>query len=111
MKLALLLFALMTMAAAQSAPTIVSLTWLDAINPPTVSYSVYRAPASAAGDCATVTYAKIAGPLTAKAYQDSLATSGTYCYTVTATLGTRESAKSLPLIWTILAPPTGLSAQ
>ena len=111
MKLTLLLFAFVALAAAQSTAISVSLTWADTINPPTVSYNVYRAPASAAGDCAAVTYAKIAGPLTAKAYQDSLATSGTYCYTVTATLGTRESAKSLPLVWTILAPPTGLSAQ
>ena len=110
MKLTLALL-FVALAAAQSTATPVSLTWLDAINPLTVSYSVYRAPARAAGDCATVTYAKIAGPLTAKAYQDSLATPGTYCYTVTATLGTRESAKSLPLVWTILAPPTGLSAQ
>ena len=111
MKLAIALLAFSALAAAQSTATPVSLTWLDAINPPTVSYNVYRAPASAAGDCAAVTYAKIAGPLMAKAYQDSLATSGTYCYTVTATLGTRESAKSLPLVWTILAPTTGLSAQ
>ena len=111
MKLALLLLALAALAAAQTVVTPVVLTWTDAINPASVAYTIYRAPASTNNDCTTVTYTKLAGSLTAKTYTDFLTVAGPYCYAVTATLGKRESQKSAPLVYTLLAAPTGLDAQ
>jgi hypothetical protein len=77
--------------AAQSTTHSVTLAWLDNLNPTGTTYTVYRATGLCSG---TPTFAKIAAALATKTYQDTTVTPGNYCYTITATVNSIESAQS-----------------
>jgi hypothetical protein len=76
---------------AQTATHSVSLVWQDALNPTGTTYSVYRATGLCSG---TPTFSKIASALTVLTYSDTTVTPGNYCYEVTATVNSMESAPS-----------------
>lgn len=69
----------------------VTLSWADDRNPPGTTYSVYRAPGLCSG---TPVFAKIATAVTEKTYPDATVQPGNYCYAVTATFNSVESAQS-----------------
>jgi hypothetical protein len=101
--LLVLLFAFVAMAQTTHSAT---LNWTDT-NPAGTTFSVYRATGLCSG---TPVFSKIASAVTVKTYVDSTVTPGNYCYEVTATCQSMESAPSN----TALAPvpsfaPTGLS--
>lgn len=86
----------------------VLLIWLDAINPPSATYHVYRAP----GACSDASrFERVTtDPVTAKTHRDTPGP-GNWCYRVTALVGGVESAPSTAV--TMLAQPaapTGLAA-
>lgn len=73
----------------------VTLAWADTVNPAGTTYNVYRAPGACSG---TPTYAKIAGDVAAKTYEDIGVATGNYCYAVTAQASGMESDKSVPAL-------------
>lgn len=107
MKLWLLLFS--GLAFAQTTSHSVTLNWIDSTNPATTTYSVYRFVGPCTG---TPTFTKIASSVAVKTFVDStVLASTTYCYAVTATNATAESAKSVPASAVLpadLVSPTGL---
>lgn len=93
MKLPLLTLLLATVALGQSGRSVV-LAWTD----PNVgltgqTYSVYRAPGLCSG---TPVFAKLATAVAAKTYTDAGVAPGLYCYTVTVTAASVESAQAVP---------------
>ena len=107
MKLILSILFVAALAAAQNSATPVTLTWSYTLA--SASFNIYRAPISPTNDCAGVSWAKIAGPITATTYQDAtLQPLAPTCYAVSAVVGKYESAKAS----TVYVPvPTGLGAQ
>lgn len=86
-------------------PLSVSLAWMDLLNPAGTTYNVYRAPTACTG---TPAYVKLtAAPITPLAYSDTSATSGTYCYYVTAVVSGVESAPSVTAQASLPFAPTG----
>lgn len=69
----------------------VTLSWTDTLNPTGTTYNVYRATGLCSG---TPTFSKLATAISAKTYQDTTVTPGNYCYQVTATYNSVESAPS-----------------
>lgn len=99
-----LLFLLAALCASASS---VQLSWTDTLNPPTTQYNVYRASGACAG---SPTFAKLnPAPIAPKTYNDPDLAAGTYCYRVTATDGTLESAPSSSAGAVIPAPPSAPS--
>lgn len=90
MKTLLLAFVFSVLGWAQTTHT-VTLSWIDDRNPAGTTYSVYRAPGLCSG---TPVFAKIATAVTAKTYTDMTVQPGNYCYAVTATFNSVESAQS-----------------
>lgn len=91
-----------------SSPTTAALTWADSQNVG-ATYNVYRA----AGLCSgSPTFSKIASGVSTLAYTDSTVTPGAYCYQVTATLNSLESAPA-PSAAASIPPsaPGALTAQ
>ena len=87
--LILLLFSLLLFAQTQTHS--VTLSWQDNLNPAGTTYSVYRSVGLCSG---TPTFSKIASAVTVKTYQDTAVQPGNYCYAVTATFNSVESAQS-----------------
>lgn len=92
---------------AQAAQHSVTLTWVDASNPASTTYTVYRATGLCSG---SPVFSKLATAIATKTYMDTAVNPGNYCYQVTATYLGMESAPSP----TALAPvpsfaPTQLS--
>lgn len=77
--------------AAQTAQHKVTLTWVDTLNPAGTVYSVYRATGLCAGSPA---FSVIASAIPTKTYEDNTVAPGNYCYAVTATYNSVESAQS-----------------
>lgn len=90
MRVILLAFVLRLVVSAQT-PHTVTLSWADDRNPAGTTYSVYRAPGLCSG---TPVFAKIATAVTEKTYPDATVQPGNYCYAVTATFNSVESAQS-----------------
>lgn len=90
MKTILIAFVFSVLGLAQTTHT-VTLTWADTLNPAGTTYSVYRAPGLCSG---TPVFSKIATAVTAKTYADTTVQPGNYCYAVTATFNSVESAQS-----------------
>jgi hypothetical protein len=93
MKTLLLVFT-MALAISRAVPAAqhsVTLAWTDTANPAGTTYSVYKATGLCSG---TPTFAKVATALTVLTYADSAVVPGNYCYEVTATSGSVESAPS-----------------
>lgn len=67
------------------------LTWTDTNNPPATTYTVYRSTGLCSG---APVFSKLATGVTIKTYTDDTVTPGNYCYQVTATLNSMESAPS-----------------
>lgn len=76
---------------AQTLTHSVTLTWTDPNNPTGTQYNIYRATGQCSGNPA---FTKIAGPIAGLTTNDTSVTIGPYCYYVTATNGTVESAPS-----------------
>jgi len=76
---------------AQTTTHSVTLTWTDALNPAGTTYSVYRATGLCSG---TPTFSRVATALTVKTFSDTTVTPGNYCFAVTATFNSVESAMS-----------------
>lgn len=87
-----ILFLLSLALVAQTGRTVV-LTWVDTQNPTATTYSVYRAPGLCSG---TPVFAKISTALAVKTFSDASVAPGLYCYTVTASLNSVESAQAVP---------------
>ena len=101
-----LLFAASTFA--QAATHKVTLTWADPSNPTGTTYTVYRASGLCSG---TPVFSKVATGVAVLTFVDSTVTPGNYCYQVTATSASVESAPSNtvnPLVPSF--PPQGLAA-
>lgn len=103
MKLLVILLASVGLLLGQTSHS-VTLNWSDTLNPTGTVYSVYRATGLCSG---TPAFSKIASALAAKTYQDSTVIPGNYCYQVTATANTVESAPSN----TALAPVPSFAPQ
>jgi hypothetical protein len=90
-------------------PHSVTLNWTDALNPPaTTSYFVYRAP----GACNTLPVFGRLAAAPATTYTDTAVQAGLgYCYQITATDGTKESAPSnaVPAQIPAITPPPPIS--
>ena len=85
----------------------VVLTWTDTLNPPTTTYSVYRAQGLCSG---SPVFSKVANGVTTKNYTDAAVPVGNYCYQVTATFSGLESGPSNQAAATVPpAAPTTLS--
>jgi len=85
----------------------VTLTWTDTMNPTGTTYNVYRAPGLCSG---TPTFAKLASAVAVMTYLDATVTTGNYCYEVTATYNSVESAPSNTAAAAVPAfPPATLS--
>ena len=69
----------------------VTLTWVDTSNPATTVYNVYRSTGLCSG---SPVYNKIATGIAPKTYEDTTVQPGPYCYVVTATYASIESAYS-----------------
>lgn len=69
----------------------VTLNWQDTANPTGTTYNVYRATGLCSG---TPTFSKIATAVANKTYVDTTVLPGNYCYQVTATSNSVESAPS-----------------
>ena len=69
----------------------VTLAWTDTANPSGTTYSVYRATGLCSG---TPPFARLATAVAEKTYQDTTVQPGNYCYQVTATYNSVESAPS-----------------
>lgn len=91
MKVVLFALLLAVMVAAQTPQHSVTLNWTDTANPSGTTYTVYRAVGLCSG---TPTFSKLATAVTVKTYQDSTVQPGNYCYQVTATANSVESAPS-----------------
>ena len=100
---ALFFFLFASVAFGQNPPI---LTWKDTINPPSTTYTVYRA----AAPCSPIpAFAPVGAGITSKSFTDnSPLTPGIYAYAVSATVGKRESAKGGCVEVNIPAPPTEL---
>jgi len=100
------LFIICSFAALAQTTHSATLTWTDT-NPTGVTWTVYRATGLCSG---TPTYSKIATALTVKTYEDLSVQPGNYCYTVTASYNSMESAPSNAAGAAIPSfSPTGLS--
>lgn len=85
----------------------VTLTWVDTSNPATTVYNVYRATGLCSG---SPVYSKIATGITPKTYEDGTVQPGPYCYVVTATYASIESAYSPSALANVPSfAPTSLS--
>lgn len=71
----------------------VTLAWTDTVNPAGTTYSVYRA----AGSCAAP-FVKIASGINALTFTDTTVAPGSYCFSVTATVGGVESPRSMGML-------------
>ena len=91
MKPSLLLLLAFAVAFAQTQQHSVTLTWQDTANPSGTTYTVYRATGLCSG---TPTFSKLATAVSAKTYLDTTVQPGNYCYQVTATANSVESAPS-----------------
>jgi fibronectin type 3 domain-containing protein len=86
----------------------VTLTWADGKNPSGVTYTVYRATGLCSG---TPTFSKLATAVAVLTYADSTVTPGNYCYQVTASVASVESAPSNQAAAAVPSfPPTSLAA-
>lgn len=105
MRYLLILFAASAALAQAPQQHSVTLNWQDTANPTGTTYSVYRATGLCSG---TPTFNKVATGVATKSYQDTTVQPGNYCYQVTATANSVESAPSN----TALAPvPSFAPAQ
>jgi hypothetical protein len=76
---------------AQTVTHSVTLTWQDASNPAGTTYSIYRAQGLCSG---SPVFSKLATAITEKTYKDTTVAPGNYCFHVTATFNSMESAPS-----------------
>jgi hypothetical protein len=108
---ALLLVSLTLLAQSGGTGHTVSVSWnasTDAINNPTLSYTIYRGP----GDCSnSLSLAKVGGTANVT-FDDAGVAPGTYCYTVRSLLNGAESSNA-NLVLTVIVPagPTGVKTQ
>jgi len=86
-----LLASVVSVALRAQPPHSVTLTWSDALNPPSTTYNIYRAGGLCSGAPA---FSRIATAIAAKTYIDTAVTSGDYCYEVSAAFNGVESAPS-----------------
>ena len=83
-----------------------TLSWTDNLNPTGTTYNVYRATGLCSG---TPTFSKLATAVATKNYVDNTVTPGNYCYTVSATFNSVESAQSTAAAAAVPSfPPTSL---
>jgi hypothetical protein len=86
----------------------VALAWTDGKNPAGVTYNVYRATGLCSG---TPTFSKLSTAVVTLAFSDTTVTPGNYCYQVTATVASVESAPSNQAAAAVPAfAPTALTA-
>jgi hypothetical protein len=104
MKLLIALLLLTAALFAQATTHSVTLTWTDTLNPAGTVYTVYRSTGLCSG---SPVFSKIASAVAAKTYQDSTVIPGNYCYQVSATANSVESAPSN----TALAPVPSFAPQ
>ncbi len=103
------LIGLMVLVASMGYGATVGLSWTDDKNPTGTTWNVYRG----VGLCGAVTqqFTKVASGLNVKTFTDAGVVSGTYCFYVTAQIGTDESVPSNKVAVTLQpAAPTGLTA-
>lgn len=85
----------------------VTLNWVDTSNPTTTTYNVYRATGLCSG---SPVYSKIGTGVALKTYEDTTVQPGPYCYVVTATYSSIESAYSNSALANVPSfAPTSLS--
>ena len=84
-------------------PHSVQLTWDDTNNPPGTSYNVYRLSGVCPATVVPNSFSKVNSALiTALTFTDSPIALGPFCYYVTATNGTLESAPSTSVATTVV---------
>lgn len=103
-----MVLALALASARAQTPHTVTLTWTDPNNPTGTEYNIYKASGVCTG---SPTFAKVnTAPVAGLTFIDSGVAVGAYCYYITATNGTQESAPS-PEVNPLVIPFAPVSLQ